>query len=179
AAYLWLNLRHLARSKAPIVDRDVESKTLRIGLHNVNGPSGHILAGHDTEQVNERNLTLHRLQHPDIVVVVGVGSAVSVSQQSVGSQLVIVRRRRASLGRSCCEGQRHLWKHRGLEYSLRPEQWHSLTLKLKTCRQQVTREDLTMKCGLISQELERRSTNSRIAGRRLICHRRVTIARAG
>src|SRR5690606_40167769 len=84
-----------------------------------------------------------------------------------------------SLGRSCCEGQRHLWKHRGLEYSLRPEQWHSLTLKLKTCRQQVTREDLTMKCGLISQELERRSTNSRIAGRRLICHRRVTIARAG
>jgi hypothetical protein len=54
-------------------------------------PRSEILSGNDAVEVNERKTALHRKAQPLVVDVIGVGTSVTVSKQTVRTERVVVR----------------------------------------------------------------------------------------
>jgi hypothetical protein len=73
-----------------VVDGDGESQSLRIIMHNENGPYRHVLSGNYSVEIDEWRIPTHRKLQAYIVSVPGVRAAVAVSKQAIGSHLVFV-----------------------------------------------------------------------------------------
>ena len=67
-----------------------ERQRLRIVADDVRRQRRHVPAGHDAQEVGQRNLLLHGRPQTYIVTMIGVGASVSVAEQAVRRHLVVV-----------------------------------------------------------------------------------------
>jgi hypothetical protein len=108
--------------------------------HDVDGPFGDVQARDDAVEVDERHPSLHREPQTDVLVVPGIGPAVSVPQQAVFSESIVVRSRLAFDDGHSCDAEWHLVQDARLD-SLRSHQGNSVTFVHEALLEDLTCED--------------------------------------
>src|SRR5262245_20214977 len=89
---LRLLLRDVAKAgEDALVDADGECQAGRIVTHDVDRPLRRVQAWHDSVEVDERNLLLHRQPEAHIFAVCRIRPAVSIAEQAIVTEGVVVR----------------------------------------------------------------------------------------
>lgn len=127
-----------------IFDQYGETEPPRIILHDIGGPVSHIPAGNDAVQVHERGTSLHGQSQAYVVTVCRISPPVSVTNDTIRPDLVVIRARTSCNrgGRSYAE--RHVGQDGGLEDSLWAEQGHAAALEIKTTQKCLVRQGVWM-----------------------------------
>ena len=125
-------------------------------------PDGHVPTWRHAEQVDERGSALHGQPKPDIVPVLRVRAPITVTEEAVSPEVVVVGPSLALDHRLGHDAERHLGQDCGLEDPLRPQERHALAFELESARQRREREHLAVKRRLLAQELERTGPNTRV-----------------
>ena len=105
---------------ASVVDRNREGESAPVVAHDEHRPGGDVLSTRHTVEVDQRQAFLHREAQAPVVWMIGVRTAVSIAQQVVGTECVVIR----PIG-SGRDGERGVGQHPRLEDALRPEERHA------------------------------------------------------
>ena len=113
-------------------------------------------------EVDEWHLARQCLAEPHVVDVVRVATPVAVTQEAIGSDLVLVWTGSARHGRRRGDADRHLGKRCGLEDALGTHERDALPLELEALPQRPDRHDIAVPLLELPQVRERSEPNQPI-----------------
>ena len=132
-----------------LVDRDGERQPRAVVADDEHGPGWDILPWNYPVEVDQRQAFLHREAQPAVVGVVRVRTTVSVPQQVVGTEGVVIR----PVGRGR-DGERRAGQHLRLEDALRRDQRYAAAAQHEPLGEQGPRQHVAEGVDLRSEPLE-------------------------
>ena len=139
-----------------IVDDNGKDKIFWRVLDHKHWPKYRILARYNAVKIREGKSAFHNNSESNIVRMVWIDPPVSISQEIVGTNCVVV----GPLGRSC---NRDRDLHDGwLEDSLRTNYMYTFSSKLKALLKNLTRHGISMQRNLRCKPLKNSPPNSRV-----------------
>lgn len=143
-----------------VVDRDRHGEVLRIIAHHKDRPCRNVLGRRNPVEVDERRPLYHRGSQPHIVWMLRIGPPISISEEVVGPEGVVVGTAWGS-----GDGERHFLQDPGLEDSLGADKRDPVPLELKALSQECAGQYVGAQPGdLIGQPAESGSSDLCVVG---------------
>ena len=157
-----------------VVDRHGEGEPARVVADDEHRPGWNVFPRNQAVEVDQRQAFLHREAEAPVIGVIRVRAAVSVAQEVVRTEGVVVRS--TGGGR---DGERRAGQHARLEDALRSDERHAGSVQREPAGEQRPRQDVTVAVDLRLDPLEGRIPNrcvpvaiEHVTARRALCDAR-------